>query len=247
MPARTTWERIGDRLGATVLVLAIILVSGWPLSVGAQQSAPPSGKPISTKPQAKTDQKAVPQPNQSAAAVQPQQLKIVYSPWTKVCNKDEQSKKSGELCQLVKLARLETGQFIAAAMVIDEPDKKKILRVTFPLGMKLAEGTGVRLDQEQPVMHPYVTCFATGCISDYVADGTVLEKLKKGNTLSLRGTRLDGQTVTVAFPLAEFAKSYQGPPTDANEFQQQQTKLLEESQRKAEESRKNLQATPAGR
>jgi hypothetical protein len=57
----------------------------------------------------------------------------------------------------------------------------------------------------------------------------------------------NGAPLTLPLPLAEFAKAYDGPPTDPKEFEKTQQKLQEELQKRAEEARKKLEATqPAG-
>jgi hypothetical protein len=43
-------------------------------------------------------------------------------------------------------------------------------------------------------------------------------------------------------PLADFAKAYDGPPTDPKVFEEQQKKLQEELQRRADEARKKLES-----
>jgi hypothetical protein len=42
-------------------------------------------------------------------------------------------------------------------------------------------------------------------------------------------------------PLADFAKAYDGPPTDPKVFEETQKKLQEELQKRAEEARKKLE------
>ena len=47
--------------------------------------------------------------------------------------------------------------------------------------------------------------------------------------------------------LRDFAKAYDGPPTDPKQFEETQKKLQEELQKRAEEQRKKLEAqAPAG-
>jgi hypothetical protein len=50
--------------------------------------------------------------------------------------------------------------------------------------------------------------------------------------------------------LNDFAKAYDGPPTDPKAFEEQQRKLQEELQKKADEARKKLEGqqsqAPAG-
>jgi hypothetical protein len=43
-------------------------------------------------------------------------------------------------------------------------------------------------------------------------------------------------------PLSDFAKAYDGPPTDPKVFEENQKKLQEELQKRAEEQRKKLEA-----
>src|SRR5262245_17256910 len=169
------------RGAATVLALTAF---GLATTVGAlaQSATPEKPKPTAPKPAAQKPAPAKPaqaqppaapaQPAPTAAA-QPdgQSLPIVYSPWTKVCGKDQNQPNAKEVCLIIKEARLETGQFIAGAVLIEpEGEQKKILRITLPLGMQLLQGTRMILDQGQPQNRPYVICFPNGCMSDYDAD-----------------------------------------------------------------------------
>jgi hypothetical protein len=54
----------------------------------------------------------------------------------------------------------------------------------------------------------------------------------------------NGAPLTLPLPLAEFAKAYDGPPTDPKAFEETQKKLQEELQKRAEEQRKKLEANP---
>jgi hypothetical protein len=53
-----------------------------------------------------------------------------------------------------------------------------------------------------------------------------------------------GQPISLQLPLGDFAKAYDGPPTDPKVFEEQQKKLQEELQRRADEARKKLENTP---
>jgi hypothetical protein len=72
--------------------------------------------------------------------------------------------------------------------------------------------------------------------------------LKKGQNLVVQAINTNG-AITLPLPLAEFAKAYDGPPTDPKQFEETQKKLQEELQKRAEEARKKLEANqpaPAG-
>jgi hypothetical protein len=89
---------------------------------------------------------------------------------------------------------------------------------------------------------PYVICFQNGCMADYEASGELVGKLKKGQGLVVQGINGAGQPVSLVLPLADFAKAYDGPPTDPKVFEEQQKRLQDELQRRAEEARKKLES-----
>jgi invasion protein IalB len=132
---------------------------------------------------------------------------------------------------------------IAAVVIEPEGEPKKILRVTLPLGMQLVHGTRVIIDNNPPAQSPYVICFQNGCMSDYDVTPELLANLKKGQNLVVQAINSNGAPLTLPLPLAEFAKAYDGPPTDPKVFEETQKKLQEELQKRAEEARKKLEAT----
>ena len=200
----------------------------------AQQAPAPGAAPAAPgAPGAPGDQ-------QQAATDQPP---VVYSPWTKFCGKDN-NPGAKEVCLTVKEARLETGQFLAGAALIEQTgEEKKLLRITLPLGMQLPQGTRMLLDKEPPLQGRYIVCLPNGCMADFDVTPDFVGKLKKGQQLVLQGINLPGQAASYMLPLADFAKANEGPPTDAKKFEADQQKLQEELQKKAEDARKRLQST----
>jgi hypothetical protein len=136
---------------------------------------------------------------------------------------------------------------VAAVLIEPEGEPKKILRVTLPLGMQLIHGTRVIIDQNQPMTAPYVICFTNGCMADYETNPEMIGKMKKGQGLVVQAINSTGQPISLVMPLGDFAKAYDGPPTDPKVFEEQQKKLQDELQRRADEARKKLenqQGTP---
>jgi len=133
---------------------------------------------------------------------------------------------------------------IAAVIIEPEGEPKKILRVTLPLGMQLVHGTRVIVDTNAPMQSAYVICFANGCMSDYEMTPELLASMKKGQNLVVQAINSNGAPLTLPLPLAEFAKAYDGPPTDPKVFEETQKKLQEELQKRAEDARKKLEANP---
>ena len=196
----------------------------------------------------KSTQKAAPkQPAQAqapAAPASPQVPQLIYSPWTKFCLKGKEAD-AKEVCFTGKDGRVESGMPVVAAVLIEpEGEPKKILRVTVPLGMQIQHGTRIIVDQNAPMNGPYVICFTNGCMADYDASGDMVSRLAKGQNLVVQAINANNQPISLTLPLTDFAKAHQGPPTDPKVFEAQQKKLQEELQRRADEARKKLEASP---
>jgi len=235
---------------AFAMVTTTASVAQQPLQTAPAPAPAPAPKKVAPKkqptpPQAQTPPAQQPGPPAEQAAAPPPeqpQMPIVYSPWTKFCGKDEKNPQAKEVCLTVKEARLETGQFVAGAALIEqEGEQRKILRVTLPLGMQLNPGTRMILDKEQPLSGRYVVCLPNGCMADFEVNADFVAKLKKGTTMLLQGINLPGQAASYPLPMGEFAKANEGPPTDPKVFEEQQKKLQQELQKKADEAAKRLQ------
>ncbi len=57
----------------------------------------------------------------------------------------------------------------------------------------------------------------------------------------IQGINGAGQPISLVIPLGDFAKAYDGPPTDPKKFEEQQQQLQSELQKRAEEARKKLE------
>jgi len=192
-----------------------------------------------------------PAPQQAPAGAQAQgqppeqQIQLIYAPWTKFCLKGQDAN-AKQVCFTGKDGRIESGQPVIAAVIIEpEGEPKKILRVTLPLGMQLVHGTRVIVDNNPPMQSPYVICFQNGCMSDYEVTPELLANLKKGQNLVVQAINSNGAPLTLPLPLQEtggssFGKAFDGAPTDPKQFEETQKKLQEELQKRAEEQRKKL-------
>lgn len=214
----------------------------------AQTPPKPAAKPAPKAAPAKPPQ---PQPQPQAQPVPPQPPaqeqaapQLMYSPWMKVCGQgqDTQNKK---VCVVTKDGRLENGMPVAIVQLFEPEGQPKVLRVTVPLGMQLAHGTRVIIDQGAPVNEPYKICFPVGCMSDYPVTDEMIANMKKGKNLIVQAINMQGTPISLPLPLADFAKAYDGPATDPKVFEDQQRKLQEELQKKAEDARKKLEQQAA--
>jgi invasion protein IalB len=249
------------------LLAATALVLPFSLDVRAQETSPSPTAPKAKKPAPKAPavapapaaqapapsaqqpvpgtqaQQAPTTPGQPQQPPQDQQIQLIYAPWTKFCLKGQDAN-AKQVCFTGKDGRIESGQPVIAAVIIEpEGEPTKILRVTLPLGMQLKYGTRVVVDTNQPQQAQYAICFANGCMSDYEATPELINNMKKGQNLVVQAINANGAPLTLPLPLAEFAKAYDGPPTDPKVFEETQKKLQEELQKRAEEARKKLEST----
>ena len=246
--SRTLAAMVGISVITAVFTVALAVAANSP-ALAQTPTAPASKAKEREKERAAKKGKTAPapaEPQQPAQAAPPQpgqqDVQLIYSPWTKFCLKGKETE-AKQVCFTGKDARIESGMPVVAAVIIEpEGSEHKILRVTLPLGMQLVHGTRVIVDQNQPMTAPYVICFTNGCMADYEATTDLIGKMKKGQGLTVQAINSTGQPISLPLPLADFAKAYDGPPTDPKVFEEQQKKLQEELQKRADEARKKLES-----
>ena len=270
-PVSRTLAAIGKTIGRPIALtaLSVALAAATSVAFAQQPPAPAPAAPVAKpkppaakpKPPAAAVRPAAPEAQQMPAAPAPapgqqaqapggeqQQPQLIYSPWTKFCLKTDQNDPNAkQVCFTGKDARIESGMPIAAVVVIEQQgEPKKLLQVTLPLHLLLQPGTRLIVDQDQPLSAPFFQCVEIGCLARYEATPELIAKMKKGQQIFVQAINQNNQPITVPLPLAEFAKAYDGPPTDPKVLEEQQQKLQEELQRRADEARKHLEEQQGG-
>jgi invasion protein IalB len=233
---------------ATFAVIGASQVLAQPAPAPAAKPKPAPAKPAAPAPQqqapAAQQQAAPPQQQQAQGGEQPQ---LIFSPWVKLCNKDADPK-AKRVCVTVKDGRVESGLLVVSVAIIEQDgEPRKLLRMSLPYGVALQHGTRLIVDQGQPATAPFVTCLPPvvppgGCIADYEATADIVGRMKKGQILTVQAIHMNGQAMSPQLDLRDFAKAYDGPPTDPKVFEEQQKKLQDELQKRAEEARKRLES-----
>jgi invasion protein IalB len=238
--------RTVSKIVAAVTVTATMVIG----SVAMAQPAPKKPAPAKPAPQQAPAQAAPPpQAQQGAAPAAGDAPQLIFSPWVKLCNKDADPK-AKRICVTVKDGRVESGLLVVSVAIIEmDGEAKKLLRMSLPYGVALQHGTRLIVDQGTPATSPFVTCLPPvvppgGCIADYEASVDLINKMKKGQILTVQAIHMNGQAMSPQLDLRDFAKAYDGPPTDPKVFEEQQKKLQDELQKRAEEARKKLEAQP---
>jgi invasion protein IalB len=249
MPARLA-NRTPGVIAKTAALAIVFAVASTSLTFAQTPPAPAKKPPAAApaKPPAAPQQAAPVQAAPAQAGAPQEQVQLIYSPWTKFCLKGKDPNVSPkEVCFTGKDARIESGMPVVAAVLIEpEGDQKKMLRVTLPLGVQLVHGTRVIVDQNQPMTAPYIICFTNGCMADYEINPDIIGKMKKGQGLVVQAINANGQPISLVLPLADFAKAYDGPPTDPAVFEKQQQELQAQLQKRAEDARKKLEQSQPG-
>ena len=219
------------------------------------QQRPPAQRAPAQRPPAQPAQPAQPaappQQQQQQAQPAPAEAQLIYSPWVKLCNKDPDPN-SKRICVTVKDGRVESGLLVVSVALIEmDGEQRKLMRVSMPYGVALQHGTRMIVDQGQPATSAFVTCLPPvvppgGCIADYEASADLIGRMKKGQTLTLQAIHMNGQPMSPQMELKDFAKAYDGPPTDPKVFEEQQKKLQDELQKRAEEARKRIENQTPG-
>jgi invasion protein IalB len=248
-PARSAAARTSAVIAATA---AFALVGAAALYAQTPPPAAPAApaKKAQTKQPPKQQAPAPAAPQQSApppaAGGQPQQVPLVYSAWVKLCGKNPQDPNAKELCQTMKEAHMESGQFVAAAALIEmQGEPKKILQLILPTRLLLPPGTRVTVDQNPPSDGPFIICAPEFCMAQHEVTDDFVGKLKAGQTLTIQAINDQKQTVSYLLPLADFGKAHDGPPTDPKVLEEQrkdaQKKMQDELLKRGEDAQKRLQ------
>jgi invasion protein IalB len=221
---------------AAAMTAAMLAMLAAP--VLAQTPAPPAPKaPATPQAQPKAQPKAGTQPAPATAAAPgaPEVPPLTFTPWTKVCIKQQEANQQ-QVCFTGKDGRIDNGMLVIGATLIEpEGAPTKLLRVTLPLGVQLAQGTRVIVDQGQPLNAPYTMCFPNGCMADYEVSTELLTKLRKGQSMVVQGIGSQNQLISLPVPLSDFGKAYDGPPTDPKVIEERQKKMQDELQKKFEQ------------
>lgn len=230
---------------ATLAAVAALSAFAGSAAFAQQQPAQKAAPKGAQKGQAPAAAPAQAQPAQQGAANQAdaQMPPLIFSNWTKICGKGpEQGAK--QVCQTGKDGRLESGMPVVAAVIIEmEGEAKKVLQVTLPPGVLLPRGTRVVIDRDEPsaLIGSFLVCANGGCIAQLEATADTVAKLKKGQNLHIQAYNMAQNVMTLSLPLGDFAKAYDGPPTDPKELEEKNKKLQDELQRRANEARQKLE------
>jgi invasion protein IalB len=190
------------------------------------------------------------QPQPPAQQAQPQQqqppsgpMKVELNPtqteWTKVCGHDNNANK--DVCYTTRDFGTQADQppVLALAIYDIKGDEQKIVRFLMPVGLMLRPGFRFSVDKGATLDGGFEICFPNGCFAEVKVKGPTVEAMKKGQVVNVAVKNQVNNEVTFVVPIAGFGKAFDGPAIDPKVLEEQQKRLQEEMQKKAEDMRRS--------
>lgn len=222
----------------------------------AQDAAPakPAAKPATpakpaAKPAAPAAQAPAAQPPAPAAGDQQAQDPNQPILWVKLCSKDPKDPDAKTQCLTAQELRDDRGQVVASVALREiEGDPKKTMLVAVPPLMLIQPGLRVSVDKGKQEEGKYTICFPNACYAEVPVTDNLVQQMKKGQVLYIVTLNTQGKPITFPLRLYGFKEKNEGPGIDPAELAkqaQEQDKLQQELQKRADDAAKKLQQTPA--
>ncbi len=162
--------------------------------------------------------------------------------WTKVCGKDQAAGK--EICYTTRdfSAQKDQPPVLALAVYDVKGEDIRIVRLLMPVGLMLRPGFRFAIDKGATTDGTFEICFPNGCFAEARVKSPTIDELKKGTLMLVDVKNQVNNLVTFGVPLAGFGKAFDGPAIDPKVLEEQQKKLQDELQKRADDERKRLEA-----
>lgn len=222
----------------------------------AATPAKPAAKPAqpakpAAKPAAPAAQAPAAQPPAPSAGDPQQQAQDANQPilWVKLCSKDPKDPDAKMQCLTAQELRDDRGQVVASVALREiDGDPKKTMLVAVPPLMLIQPGLRVSVDKGKQEEGKYTICFPNACYAEVPVSDNLVQQMKKGQVLYVVTLNTQGKPITFPLRLNGFKEKNEGPGIDPAELAQQaqeQDKLQQELQKRADDAAKKLQQTPA--
>lgn len=196
-------------------------------------------------------QPAKPKAAQPAKPKPAEAKKKPQNTWVKLCQ-DQQSVNAGivtktKIClsHHERLSAANGRVLVSVAVRNVQRQEKETLMVLVPLGVALAPGLQVIVDDNKPVPLRFTFCHIGGCSAEAEATKEVVANLKKGTQLKVLAINNTGKTIAFPVPLTGFTKAYEGGPIDSKKYHEARQKLMVLIKKRHAELAKKAQAAAA--
>jgi invasion protein IalB len=135
----------------------------------------------------------------------PTVLSETYQNWMVTCRNVAVDNQVRRHCQMTQELRQQgpNGRRLLALVIAPHGDQYQLTAVT-PLGTALAAGVALVVGDDTVAQMAYTTCRQAGCVAQAGLSGKIASALRGGMEATARMKAMEGQPVTVKFPLAGF-------------------------------------------
>ncbi|MFG6666935.1 invasion associated locus B family protein [Halomonas sp. HNIBRBA4712] len=84
-----------------------------------------------------------------------------------------------------------------------------VMAFVLPLGVNLAAGMQLQVDNNEPLGFPYQFCFEQGCRADIPLEPSMLQQLRSGNRATVSAIAPDGERLDLNLSLMGFTNASQ--------------------------------------
>ena len=141
---------------------------------------------------------------------------IQYSSWRKLCFKGSDG---ATLCRTTSTGTQDIGEVVVRVDLIERPDGGAArLQLFVPQGGNMAMGVKAIVDQAAPTKFPYNFCLTNICIAADHVSPKLIGDMESGQTLKIELSDFKSSTVTMNFPLNQFAEAHKGPPAETYDY-----------------------------
>jgi invasion protein IalB len=141
---------------------------------------------------------------------------IQYSSWRKLCFKGSDG---ATLCRTTSTGMQDTGEAVVRVDLIERPDGGAArLQLFVPQGSNLAMGVKATVDQAASTNIQYNFCLTNICIAADKVSQKQIGEMESGQILKIEQADFNSSTVTMNFPLNQFAAAHKGPPAETYDF-----------------------------
>ena len=217
---------------AALMSACLVSVAGAALAQAQRPAQPPAQ-------QAPPSQQAQPQQSSQPSGPMRVELSPSQTEWTKVCGHDATANK--DVCYTTRDFGTQADQppVLALAVYDVKGDDQKIVRFLMPVGLMLAPGFRFSVDKGATQDGRFEICFPNGCFAETKVKGPTIDAMKKGQVVNVAVKNQVNNEVTFAVPIAGFGKAFDGAAIDPKVLEEQQKRLQDEMQKKAEDMRKS--------
>jgi invasion protein IalB len=139
-------------------------------------------------------------------------VKSIHNDWQVRC--DTPPGALQEQCALMQTVMAEDrpGVGLTVLLLKTADQKSRLMRVVAPMGVLLASGLGLKIDQADVGRAGFVRCLPSGCVAEMVINDNLLKQLRAGQTATFIILQTPEEGIGFPISLKGFGEGYDKLP-----------------------------------